>query len=503
MGNGVSHHQTTNRKSAPSLTIVLQTSYPDLTTRVVANRNIRWCSNDCKDVDTQIRSKAMNAYHKTLIVACTMVALATPSSAKQAKLDVSLAHPTLLSDSPQTTYVKVGLTGFELAPNEKRPPVNIALVIDKSGSMQGDKIEQAKTAAINALNMLTPDDIVSVIAYDTAVSVVWPATKLTDKVSVRNAISGIGAYGNTALFGGISKGAAEIRKFLARDRVNRVILLSDGLANVGPSSPTELGYLGSSLLAEGISVSTLGLGLGYNEDLMFNLAQASDGNHVFVEDPNYLAHVFKREFNDVTSVVAQEIIIRIECAPGVRPVRLLNIDGDISGQNVHVRMNQLYAGHEKYAILEVEVQPGEPLMSRRVANVNVSYANLRNGSNDSLFAYADADFNPRPSVVESTINKKVMAEVILQIANLQNELAVRLRDEGKLNEASRVLKSNGFFLEQNARKFESRRLSERADSNFQQSDSLDGRDWEKTKKSMRGYQRQDRGQQQVGSLGPN
>ena len=98
-----------------------------------------------------------------------------------------------------------------------------------------------------------------------------PATKVSDKKTIFRAIRQIRADGSTALFGGVSKGAKEIRKFLSHKRVNRMVLLSDGLANVGPQSPSELGDLGSSLIEDGISVTTIGLGLGYNEDLMTKL----------------------------------------------------------------------------------------------------------------------------------------------------------------------------------------------------------------------------------------
>lgn len=444
----------------------------------------------------------MNVFQKTLVVAILTLMGVSNAYGKQATLDVSLAHPTLLSGSSQTTYVKVGLTGFDVPSAEERAPVNIALVIDRSGSMSGEKLAQAKSAAINALDMLNANDIVSVVAYDTTVSVVFPATKLTDKQAVRNAIYSINSVGNTALFAGVSKGAAEVRKFLDRNRVNRVILLSDGLANHGPSSPGELGQLGASLLAEGISVSTLGLGLDYNEDLMFQLAQRSDGNHVFIEDATQLAGVFQREFRDVLSVVAQEIKIQIRCAPGIRPVRLLNVDGDINGQNVVVHLNQLYSKQEKYAILEVAVPESAPHETKQIANVEVTYANLKTKTVDRLASAISAHFDPSPAVVESSLNKKVMAECVLQIANLQNERAVILRELGEIEEAQELLESNMGYLSKNAAALNAPKLEERAKSNYRQAQSLDEADWVKTKKQMREVQRGDRGQMPVNPNGP-
>ena len=114
---------------------------------------------------------------------------------------------------------------------------------------------------------------------------------------------------------------------------------SDGHANVGPSSPGELGDLGASMKKENISVSTLGLGLGYNEDLMVQLAGKSGGNHQFIENASELADIFRREFDDVLSVVAQTIDVTVEIPEGIRPVRVLGNSADINGQSVVTRLS--------------------------------------------------------------------------------------------------------------------------------------------------------------------
>src|SRR6056297_1615193 len=197
----------------------------------------------------------------TLAVCLTTMlsAAATRSSlllAQQVKLDVKLVNPTMAADKQETNYVRIALTGFELASEAERPPVNVALVLDHSGSMSGKKLRRAKEAAAAAIDRLRDDDIVSVVMYDSNVTVLVPATKATDRQSIKAAIDSVTAGSSTALFAGVSKGGAEVRKFLDKDQVNRVILLSDGLANVGPDSPQELEGLGRSLMKEGISVST-------------------------------------------------------------------------------------------------------------------------------------------------------------------------------------------------------------------------------------------------------
>ena len=278
---------------------------------------------------------------RRMVIGFLMVTAGSMAFAQRVTLDVSVSNPYLLADSRQTTYLKVGLTGFSLGNESDRSPVNVAIVLDRSGSMEGEKIERAKDAAIMAVNMLDERDIVSIVTYSDGVSVLVPATKIADREDVIRMIRSVFADGSTALFAGVSKGAAEIRKFFDMQRVNRVILLSDGLANVGPDSPSALGDLGASLRREGISVTTIGLGLGYNEDLMFQLAQKSDGNHAFVENTRDLSRIFQYEFSDVLSVVAQEIDISIHCKPGIVPIRVLGRDSDIADGIVYTSINQL------------------------------------------------------------------------------------------------------------------------------------------------------------------
>ena len=368
--------------------------------------------------------------------------------------------------------------------------------------MQGEKIAKAKDAAIDAIGRLGSDDIVSIVAYDSTVTVIVPATKLSDKESVIQQIRRIEAGGSTALFAGVSKGAEELRKFFDKNRVNRVILLSDGLANVGPQSPSELGELGASLMKEGISVSTLGLGLDYNEDLMTKLARNSGGNHVFIEQADKLVQFFNNEFNDVLSVVAQEVAIDVDVADGVRPVRVLNVDAEINGQEVIVQMNQLYSEQEKYVMLEVEVPATQAGKSREVAEIRVSYANMQTKTTDRLTSSVSANFTESLADVEAKLNTTVCAAAVLQISNAQNKLATMLRDQGDIEGARKLLLENSRYLGENAVKYKVDILQLRCEDNLDQAQNLSGPAWARSRKAMREQQISDDLQQSYGNSKP-
>lgn len=418
------------------------------------------------------------------LAAFVAVSSASVAAASQVKLDVSMATPTLLAGKKQIAYLKVGLTGFDMEAANTRTPVNVALVIDKSGSMSGDKIKKAREAAIMAVESLSEEDIISIIAYSDSASVLVPATKVSDRSTIRDGINKLEANGSTALFAGVSKGAAEVRKFLDKNRVNRVILISDGQANIGPDSAGELGDLGASLAKEGISVSTIGLGTGYNEDLMSKLASRSDGNHAFAENSDDMASIFKYEFGDLTSVVAQEIEIHIRCARGVRPVKVIGRTADISGLDVNLTLNQLYSKQEKYMILEVEVPEGEAGAALDVASVDVRYANMETRTGDKLRSTVGVRFSESRDEVEQLVDKETMADAILQTTTEVNKKARDLRNEGDIKGAEEILQQNVVVLKDAASTYKSSKLKVYAEQTSRTVTNLSEGSWSRESKQM-------------------
>lgn len=427
---------------------------------------------------------------RTLTVATVVLSLSLVQSAQasQVGLSVEMSNPVLKAQAKQTTFLKVGLTGFKLKTQKSRAPVNIVLVLDKSGSMQGTKIEEARKGAIEAVKRLGPQDIVSVVTYDSTVQVLVPATKLTDKAAVCRKISQIQAAGRTALFAGVSKGAAELRKFIDRERVNRVVLLSDGKANVGPSSVSELASLGASLKKEGISVSTMGLGLDYNEDLMLQLASRSGGNHIFVEDATQLAGIFQEEFKTVLSVVAQEVAVTIDVSKNVRPVRVLGREAEINGQQVVAGISQIYSEQEQYVVLEVEVPATAAGQATQVAKVSVSYDNMLTRATDRLSGTASVIFSNDVKAIEATVNTRVLEASVLLIANERNKLATLLCDQGKLEAAKKCLQDNALYLQKYGDQLKSKELLLYYSVNERQARELNKDNLNLLRKRMRRYQ---------------
>jgi Ca-activated chloride channel family protein len=382
-----------------------------------------------------------NAY-RAITVAVVTTSLAIASAARAAEplaVTARLAQPVMKSGDRATNYLRVGLNGCEPQRKADRTPVNVAFVIDRSGSMAGARIAQAREAAIMAVKRLDDADIASVVIFDDRVDVPVPAQKVADHNYFVDRILEVGARGNTAIYSGVNAGAAEVRKFKDPHRLNRVVLLSDGQANVGPKLPKDFAELGRALLAEGISVSTIGLGADYNEDLMLQLARAADGNHAFASAPADLIQIFNREFDDVLASCAQMVAIDIELKPGVHAVRALSRDGAIEGAHARFQLAQVYAATEHYVLMEIAFDAAAAAEEQEVGVVRIAYTAPDSGARQTLEAPIRARFGASEADVAANTDKTVMTSVIEQSARERAARAVTLRDQGRLDEARALL----------------------------------------------------------------
>ena len=461
-------------------------------------------------VDARFKTTTSRLFSVVLAAAAFTLPFTAAPPAKAAgsttvKLETGLDHDVLSAEGGKV-YLRLSLKALRRRHTIARTPVNLALVLDRSGSMSGPRILAAKEAARLAIARLSSDDVVSLVAYDHNVSVLQRAAYVRDTEDLSRRINDLRPGGRTALYAGVEAGGREVARHLSDRRVNRVILLSDGLANVGPSSPHALSKLGQELAGRGMSVTTIGLGLRYNEDLMQQLASASDGNHAFAEHPRDLAEIFDAEFGDALSIAAQDIEIIIECAPGYTPRRILGRKGTIENRRVKLDMKSLQNNNERYVVVELDAAATAPRSAVDVADVTVSYRDLDTATRRKLDRQITASVSSDKAKIRKSINKRVISDVTEQRATLANEQAVKLRDAGKVVEARKVLKDNAAYvtgvlgaLVEAPGAAPSPQIVEKLKklekSNTVASENLDERSWAKTRKSMRYDQHRSKTQQ--------
>jgi Ca-activated chloride channel family protein len=375
------------------------------------------------------------------VATCSLLLSTFAARAEPMSLQAKLAQPVMKSGEKQKNFLRIALNGCKPERTD-RTPVNVAFVIDRSGSMEGSRIAQAREAAIMAVNRLDANDIAAVVIFDDAVDVLVAARNVTDPAYFNNLIRSVGVRGSTAIYAGVIEGAKEVRKHKDARRLNRVVLLSDGLANVGPSRPEAFAALGRALLAEGISVSTIGLGNDYNEDLMLQLARASDGNHAFAAAPGDLVQIFNKEFDDVLASCAQTVSIDVELKPGARVVRALSRDGSIEPQRARFQLNQVYAATEHYVLLELEFDGDAPKGAQDFGRVHVAYTVPETGARQSIEAAIGGRFSASMEEAMASLDPAVQEAVIEQATRERAQQAVALRDQGKIDEAALLFREN-------------------------------------------------------------
>lgn len=188
-------------------------------------------------------------------------------------------HGAIAKDRSVTLDVLIKIEPPIVAIDEKiRPPFNLGFVLDKSGSMQGDKLDYAKQAIAYALQQLLPSDRLSLTLFDSHVKTKIPSTLATDKEKLLAIVKQIQAGSSTALHNGWLQGGIQVSEYLNSEHFNRVILLSDGLANVGETNPDVIASDVHGLMKTGISTSALGVGRDYDEDLLEAIARSGEGN---------------------------------------------------------------------------------------------------------------------------------------------------------------------------------------------------------------------------------
>lgn len=351
----------------------------------------------------------------------------------------------VVKHSPQDIVIKIDLSAVADRKKVHRTPLNLAVVLDKSGSMTGAKLEKTKQAAMQLVDRLAPNDIFSLVIFSDHAQVLVPAQKVEDKDALKERIEGIEAGGSTALYAGVKMGADQLEEYFSSKRINRVILLSDGLANVGPSSTRELRRFGSDLAERGISVTTIGVGDDYNEDLMAGLAEASDANYYYVKDTEKLPAIFAKELGELLTVAARDVRIEIVCPDGVKPLGFIGRAEKFEGQKAVVNLSQFTGGQDRYLFLRCRVNGDQP----EVAQVNVSYKDeLDNDSVQSTSGVAKIDFTDSQKLSDKSVNGAVVAEKELMLTAVAKDEAIAQADAGNYQQAATILKAQSAVLNQ-------------------------------------------------------
>ncbi len=279
-------------------------------------------------------------------------------------------------NTQQLVYVLLD-TAMGAAMAQVQVPLNLSLVLDKSGSMQGKKIANLREAAKLVVDRLGPQDTISIIAFSDRKYVIAPSQLVADKTELMRQIDRIRDGGGTAISGGMKLGLAELDKALAPDRVSRMLLLTDGQTFGDEEACKKLGKQAGS---RGIVVNALGLGDDWNEDLLDDVAEASGGKADFIDSPDKILDFFRQAVQSMQDTVVQNAQMIMRLANGVTPRQIWQVLPMISNlgykplsdRDIQVTLGELERGQPRSLLVELLISP-RPAGRYRIAQVETNY----------------------------------------------------------------------------------------------------------------------------------
>jgi Ca-activated chloride channel family protein len=325
-----------------------------------------------------------------------------------------------------------------------RAPADVAIVVDTSGSMAGPKIENARAAAREVVDKLADGDIVSLTAFSDAAQMLVAPMRLdaSSRALVRSRIAGLRPMGGTNMYSGLEIAEYNATNAPASHPVRRVVMISDGMANIGPSSPEMLGALASRGAESGVQVSALGVGLDYDEHTLDALAVRSNGRLYHLDDPREMTAIVDKEVAMLQATAATSAVVEIVPAPGVAILGAEGIRIDRVGATVRVPLGTMFGGQHREMILKVRVNAAAEMgeVGRALASVRLRFNDPADGGVERVQeVVARYQVTNDAARVEASANGRTRSIAATQQAGQFTVAAAQQVNDGRYDAADRQL----------------------------------------------------------------
>jgi Ca-activated chloride channel homolog len=356
----------------------------------------------------------------------------------QARLDLDL----IAREVPTQRVLELDVQAPVSAARQDRPSLNLALVLDRSGSMSGEKLEYVKKAAQHLLDLLREGDRIAVIAYDNQVTVLSPSVMITQTIraEIQQKIGALRPGGNTYLSGGWLQGCQEVAQAVENNQLNRVLLLTDGLANEGITDLEELGKHARELTARGVSTSTFGVGEGFNEHLLEYMANQGGGQFYYIATPQEIPDIFLRELNELASVTARQVEISLEipAAVSVQVLEDWRIEQNTAQEGQRrIFLGDLISGHSQEVFVKL-LTPSSSDQQQIPIKVSVRAMGEAGQPLESKAEIA-LIYKPQELVLQAEPSLDVLGRFsVVEMATTTNQ-ALKLEREGRREEAAEAM----------------------------------------------------------------
>ena len=358
------------------------------------------------------------------------------------QLDVDL----VAVEADDEVILLVEVTAPSPASTAPRRPATVQIVLDRSGSMSGGRLDHAKRALLELIDRLEPSDNVGVVAFDGQVQVVVPAGPLTEKARAKLAIAAVISGGSTDLSAGYLRGLQEAQR-VAGPGGATVLLISDGHANTGITEPGTLAGVASKAAVGSVTTSTVGMGLGYDEQLLAAVATAGRGNEHFAEEADTAAAVIAGEVDGLLTQVAQACSLRVALAPEVKGAQLLNqLPVAALPDGFMVELGSLYAGETRRLVLRLALPGLAALGLHQVATLTFTHVSLPDVVRHTTMLPVTVNVVPGDQAAGRVRSPQVTKEALFQETQRTKKNAADLLSDGRVEEARAMLTRAGSAL---------------------------------------------------------
>jgi Ca-activated chloride channel homolog len=375
------------------------------------------------------------------------VELAHFTAGSTVMLDGRVGHPRMLRTARGETFLMLEARASGTERGRAAAPANLSIVIDRSGSMKGSRLRNAIRAAALAVDRLHDGDMVSVVVFDTKTTTIVPSVSVNTSTrgSILSAIESITLGGDTCISCGIEAAMDEMGAQRAQGSVSRMLVLSDGDANHGLKDVPGFRSLAQRARDRGISISTIGVDVDYNEKIMSAIALESNGRHYFVENDAGLQRVFEAEAESLTSAVATGAEVDIELSPGVELDRVFDRSFRRAGNRVTVPLGTFSGGDVKTVLIKVRVS-GSDEGVMPVASVEMRYRDLVKDDEGRCAGklgveVVSSDASDLDAIVAGRLNRSETAATLKE-ANLLFEQGRVVEAQNKLQERELALRDS-------------------------------------------------------------
>lgn len=336
------------------------------------------------------------------------------------------------------TRLMVNLTA-DTNTKEVGKPLNVAVVLDRSGSMNGEPLHYVKMATKVLANQLNPDDRFSLTMYDSSIDTLIKPTLMQDIRSLDAVIDTIEAGGMTFLSGGYEKGCQDAKEYVSKDTITRVMLLTDGLANEGITNPDQLAQLASNQKKNGITTSTIGVGEGYDEFLLGRMAEYGGGSTYFIEDPDNAPSVFKEELGYLKSMAASQVSLTFK--PKEQGLTFEQLNTYKKNTDESYSLGDFFSGQSKSILFEMALPPMPLGENTHIGDVEITYRSTTGDeiTDESISMPIKIDVVPEKIFQNEVPNKDVTLEAAFLLVARAKAESITLADNGKYDDAAEIL----------------------------------------------------------------